>query len=82
MNTPPNQASAEKKYHLVLAGNISQFKDFLRQTGIQPTRAKFIRDRFDIYGMTKDVVEIQRIGTWWIHPKLDEIEMAISSMHP
>lgn len=72
---------AGKTYHLVLAGNQNQFKDFLLQTGIPPNRAKFIRDRFDVYGFTKEYAEIQRVGTWWIHPKLDEIESAITSMH-
>lgn len=82
MTPMPPETTPKAKFKLVLAGSYQQFKEYCRGEGLNPLGARFVTDRFVVYPYTSDHVEVVRTGTYWTFPKYEEIEAAISAMHP
>jgi len=51
---------------IVLAGNYSQYLNYLRDSGETPRTAKYVSAPEQLEGLQN--VEVIRYGTWWMNP--------------
>lgn len=78
MNNKDKQRTQEyfdKKRILVVAGNKNQYRDFLRETGINPNKTQYCCRWWQMMGTDKENTAIVFAGTYWDNPLFGSDEL-------
>lgn len=58
---------------VAIAGNYAQFRDWCDMENINPKDVEYVSSPRDLYGLTLNLEDIYRIGTYYKHPNYDAI---------